>query len=241
MRPTRGIEEFFDEDLKTKIDEFSQAKGQINAVPVVTGKPWATEDLKKKSFEDLHKLWFVLIKERNMLATEILRYKAQPEISKMFGVNTRLKKVRKSMARIQGLLHLRKHEYHRYLGLLKLKELKDNNIPLPKKERKQLLIQPSLPEDVLFKRRVRSFYMVNKNKLKRKLLHRMQHHNNKLGKRFDHRLSIAPVHLEKAKERAIAKAERRKLRDVKREELLREKEEIITKQIEEQQAKKQQA
>ena len=60
---------------------------------LVLGKPWATEDLKKKSFEDLHKLWFVLVKERNLLLTEVLRWKIRPELIKEFGISIRLKKV----------------------------------------------------------------------------------------------------------------------------------------------------
>jgi hypothetical protein len=47
-----GLEEFF-----------------TNQQPGRTGRPWRCSELRLKSFDDLQKLWFVLLKERNMLMT----------------------------------------------------------------------------------------------------------------------------------------------------------------------------
>lgn len=65
------------------------------------------QELRRKSFDDLHRLWYVLYKERNMLFTEghIARvsanYLSQPE---------RAKKVKRSMAAIKCVLGERERE-----------------------------------------------------------------------------------------------------------------------------------
>jgi len=68
---------------------------------------WRCSDLRLKSFDDLQKLWFVLLKERNMLLT----YRQQCSATQSRMANPeRLAKVKKSMAHIKMVLGERHRE-----------------------------------------------------------------------------------------------------------------------------------
>ena len=140
------------------------------------------------------------------------------------------------MARIQGLLHLRKHEYHRYLGLLKLKELAEAGEKIPNEMRKKLLVPKDLSEEQKYKRRLQTFTMTYKNKAKRKLWQRLQHENNKLGKRFDHSVRLSDSRMEEIRAKALEKTERRMKRDEIRRDQIQAKEDAIEELIKQQQS-----
>jgi len=76
-------------------------KGELAPESVSTGRKWHSGELRGKSNEDLHKLWYVLLKERNMLLT--LRHEAKRQGVPMPGP-TRLHKVQKSMAAIKTVI-----------------------------------------------------------------------------------------------------------------------------------------
>lgn len=37
---------------------------------LILGRPWTAEELRRKSFEDLHVLWYKCLLEKNIIATE---------------------------------------------------------------------------------------------------------------------------------------------------------------------------
>ncbi|XP_024134538.1 39S ribosomal protein L47, mitochondrial isoform X2 [Oryzias melastigma] len=81
----RGLEEFFDSP-----ENWGEST-------VKSGAPWAAKQLRAKSNEDLHKLWYVLLKERNMLLT--LQQEAKRQRVPMPSPE-RLRKVERSMKRL---------------------------------------------------------------------------------------------------------------------------------------------
>ena len=67
----------------------------------VSGREWEARELRLKSFEDLHGLWYVLLKEKNMLQTE--KHVARANRVRMRSAQ-RIGQVRRSMAKIKLVL-----------------------------------------------------------------------------------------------------------------------------------------
>ncbi|KAG2039601.1 mitochondrial 39-S ribosomal protein L47 (MRP-L47)-domain-containing protein [Suillus americanus] len=85
-------------------------------------RSWKAAELRRKSFKDLHTLWYVLLRERNLLA-------AQREEARRLGVSNHeslagIKKnlqCRKSMARIKYVINERRLLYEKYTAELEAK------------------------------------------------------------------------------------------------------------------------
>jgi large subunit ribosomal protein L47 len=90
----RGWAEFLD-----------QTKGPNDVV--VTGRAWTAPDLRRKDFDDLHSLWWVLYKERNLLlsAKEKVRRTQRPYTA---AEEQRYTKVKRSMAAIKLVMSERR-------------------------------------------------------------------------------------------------------------------------------------
>lgn len=72
------------------------------------GRPWTIPELRRKSFEDLHSLWYSCLKERNVLAREIQALHAETQQPDQ-QFSSASDKVRETMWRIRHVLSERHH------------------------------------------------------------------------------------------------------------------------------------
>ena len=94
-------------------DERSQSSNIEEALNI--GRAWACNELRLKSNDQLHKLWYVLLREKNSILADnaLLKRIKDTEIPK-----DRIEKVDKSMVRIKVVMNERKKvadDYRRYL------------------------------------------------------------------------------------------------------------------------------
>jgi len=72
------------------------------------GRSWTIQELRLKSSTDLHKLWYVLIKERNMLLTMQEAYRVR---AKIFPCPERIDRVQESMEHLEKVVHERNDSF----------------------------------------------------------------------------------------------------------------------------------
>ncbi|KAI0238324.1 39S ribosomal protein L47, mitochondrial [Lamellibrachia satsuma] len=89
--------------------EFFDDKENWGESSVKVGRPWKLDELRLKSNTDLHKLWYVLLKERNVIMTMEAEYKRQSEL---FPSPERLEKVEESMENLLDVVAERDRAYH---------------------------------------------------------------------------------------------------------------------------------
>lgn len=88
------------------------------------GRSWRISELRLKSQEDLHKLWYVLWVERNMLKTEWAFARSKGNTMRN---PARIKKVRNSMARLKTVLGERSRQVKAYKAEQDAIRVKDMN------------------------------------------------------------------------------------------------------------------
>lgn len=93
----RSLMEFFD-------DKKNWGKEQVRV-----GRSWRKEELRLKSHSDLHKLWFVLLKERNMLLT--MEHECNEKME-LFPNPERIDKVKESMHNLEEIVKERNRAYY---------------------------------------------------------------------------------------------------------------------------------
>ncbi|CAH1976178.1 unnamed protein product [Acanthoscelides obtectus] len=94
---------------KSSLMEFFDDEKNWGAQEVKSGRSWKIEELRLKSNTDLHQLWYVLLKERNMLLT--MEQEAKDRV-RLFPSPERLDKVEESMENLESVVRERNKAYH---------------------------------------------------------------------------------------------------------------------------------
>lgn len=89
--------------------EFFDDQKNFGENEVKCGRSWKKDELRIKSNTDLHKLWYILLKEHNMLLTMEQESKDQ---TRLFPSPERIDKVKESMSNLEEVVRERNKAYY---------------------------------------------------------------------------------------------------------------------------------
>lgn len=95
--------------MQCNLMDFFDDKKNWGENEVKSGRAWTTAELRIKSNSDLHKLWFVLLKEKNMLLT--MEQECNDKVE-LFPSPERIDKVNLSMENLETVVRERNKAYH---------------------------------------------------------------------------------------------------------------------------------
>ncbi|CAH0407867.1 unnamed protein product [Chilo suppressalis] len=189
--------EFHTTSTKFDLMEFFDSKKNWSETNIKVGRSWKLDELRIKSNTDLHKLWYVLLKERNMLYT--MEHECNEKV-RLFPNPERIDKVQESMDNIEKVVRERNIAYYKLeTGETGERPVEDviNLIGLPEKyEKKEYAIprfmnsrwvKPYLENGYINSVAVKKFLRLYKEKQyneKRKAKNRDYNHVQQLLKRF---------------------------------------------------------
>ncbi|EMR09775.1 hypothetical protein PNEG_01959 [Pneumocystis murina B123] len=104
INPKHGLWDFFrdSEDKSLKKEVLSTPKNDMKH-----GRAWMASELRLKSFDDLHRLWYICLKERNIIATQRHERRRLRIFTGIEEAIKRDKQVRLTMARLKFVLNER--------------------------------------------------------------------------------------------------------------------------------------
>ena len=97
------------EEINKTLMEFFDDKKHWGENEVKHGRSWQLSELRIKSNTDLHKLWYILLKEKNMLLT--MEYESKDK-HRLFPSPERIDKVKESMTNLETVVRERNQAYH---------------------------------------------------------------------------------------------------------------------------------
>ncbi|KAI0822291.1 mitochondrial 39-S ribosomal protein L47 (MRP-L47)-domain-containing protein [Trametes gibbosa] len=116
VNPNHGLYAFFRRQEKDGNVSYETVE-PADLVTDKSGRAWTAAELRRKSFKDLHTLWYVVIRERNLLATQEAEARRMGANEQTLGLWAKAFRCRKTMARIKYVINERRVAYE---GALKI-------------------------------------------------------------------------------------------------------------------------
>ncbi|KAG8994368.1 54S ribosomal protein L4 mitochondrial [Tulasnella sp. 427] len=134
ISPDHGLWAFFRKDKEGKVLTLEPA----HKTEDFSGRSWHAVELRRKSFKDLHTLWYVCLRERNLLATQRAEFRRlNIGVDGTTNLMDKDKRVRKTMKLIKLVLNERRLAYEQ------AKALWDQGQHAPAEPAESLLEEPS--------------------------------------------------------------------------------------------------
>lgn len=83
------------------------------------GRAWTAEELRLKSWDDLHKLWWVCAKERNIIKTQEIEFK---RVQPGYGAHERAERLKEVKETQRAIKHVLTERYYAYREARELAE-----------------------------------------------------------------------------------------------------------------------
>lgn len=109
IQPLKNVRSFQTSSINRDLSQFFDQPSNFGQTKVRVGRNWLKSELRLKSNSDLHKLWYVLLKERNMLLTMEQFYKDEFELMPN---PERIDKVEQSMENLEEVVRERNRAYY---------------------------------------------------------------------------------------------------------------------------------
>ncbi|KAH9854679.1 MRP-L47-domain-containing protein [Lenzites betulinus] len=116
VNPNHGLYAFFRRDEKNGQVSYETVE-PLNVLTTNSGRAWTAPELRRKSFKDLHTLWYVVLRERNLLATQQAEARRLGANEQALALWSKAFRCRKTMARIKYVINERRLAYE---GALKI-------------------------------------------------------------------------------------------------------------------------
>ncbi|KAJ7780690.1 mitochondrial 39-S ribosomal protein L47 (MRP-L47)-domain-containing protein [Mycena maculata] len=124
LSPDHGLYGFFRRKADPNLRGDDQYETFHDQEAPMNGRSWEASELRLKSFKDLHTLWYVLLRECNVLATQREEMRRMGVLKRRISTHALTMRCKKSMARIKGVMNERRLAYEGAAALVE-KERED--------------------------------------------------------------------------------------------------------------------